>query len=143
MVSDQLSQKLAASIAFLNAKKFKDVIWSKLPSVTGGSPSLLLAYCKEDWGLPIIPLITGDSEVEDFDDYLNAADSVIKSFSGNNLSLDVSVDFTEIVVVDKANRKINFSTTANIEQLIQASEQWGLACNNSPDFKLDAYSAPF
>ncbi len=140
-VSEKLSQELAASIAFINSAKFKDKTWSKLPSTLGTSPSLLLAYCKEDLELPLTPLITGitaRSEVEDFEDYLDATESVLASFKGKNLSLDAVVDFIEIIVLDKANRKINFSTTAKIRELINAAEQWKQACRNSPNFKLFA-----
>lgn len=135
-VSDELSQVLAASMVFINLPKFKDKTWSKLPSILGASPSLLLAYCKEDWGLPLTPLITGDSEVDDFDDYIDVAESVLASFKGKDLSLDAAVDFIEIIVLDKANRKINFSTTAKVGKLIRAAEQWKQACQNSPNFKL-------
>lgn len=137
-VSDKLSQEMAASIAFINSPKFKDKIWSKLPSVLGASPSLLLAYCKEEWDLSLTPLITGESEVDDFDDYLDATDSVLASFKGKDLSLDMLVDFAEIIVLDKANRKINFSTTAKVGELIRAAKQWKQACQNSPEFKLYA-----
>ncbi len=138
-VSDKLSQKLAASIAFINLPKFKDQTWSKLPSTLGASPSLLLAYCKEDLELPLTPLITGittKSEVDDFEDYLDATESVLASFKGKSLSLDAVVEFIEIIVLDKANRKINFSTTTKIRDLILAAEQWKQACQNSPGFKL-------
>ncbi|MCU7937063.1 MAG: hypothetical protein KZQ99_19675 [Candidatus Thiodiazotropha sp. (ex Dulcina madagascariensis)] len=137
-ISDKLSQKLAASISFINSAKFKDKTWSKLPSILGASPSLLLAYCKEDWEIPLTPLITGESEVNDFDDYLDATDSVLASFKGKNLSLDAAVDFAEIIILDQANRKINFSTTTKVSQLIRAVEQWQQACQNSPSFKLYA-----
>lgn len=137
-VSDELSQKLASSIAFINSEKFKDKIWSKLPSTIGGSPSLLLVYCKESWDLSLTPLITGESEVDDFDDYIDATDSVMSSFKGRNLSLDIVVNFAEIIVLDKANRKINFSTTAKIRELIHAADQWKQACSNYPDLKLYA-----
>jgi len=137
-VSDKLSQELAASIVFINSERFKDQTWSKLPSTHGTSPSLLLAYCKEDWELPLTSLITGESEVEDFEDYLDAAESVLASFRGKSLSLDAAVEFVEIIVLDKANRKINFSTTAKVSELIYATEQWKLACLNSPSFKLYA-----
>ncbi len=132
-LSNNLCQKLAASILFINSGKFKEKTWSRLPS-----SSLLLAYCKKDWNLPITPLITGVSEIEDFDDYLDATESVLASFKGKNLSLDVVVDFTEIIKVDKANRKINFSTTAKLSKLIRAADEWKQACINSPSFKLYA-----
>ncbi|MBL1292382.1 MAG: hypothetical protein COB61_000755 [Thiotrichales bacterium] len=135
-VSDKLSQELAASIAFINLEKFKNKIWSKLPSTLGASPSLLLAYCKEDWDISLTPLITGESDIEGFEDYLDATESVIASFKGKDLGLDVAVDFTEIIVLDKANRKINFSTTTNIDELIRAAEQWKQACQNFPCLKL-------
>ncbi len=140
-VSSTLSQKLAASVAFINLPKFKNKTWSKLPSALGASPSLLIAYCKENFELPLTPLITGvteKSEVEDFEDYLDASESVLDLFKGNELILDAAVDFIEIIVLDKANRKINFSTTAKVKELIYASEQWRRACQNSPDFKLYA-----
>lgn len=135
-ISDKLSQELAASIAFINSAKFKDKNWAKLPSTLGASPSLLLAYCKEEWDLTLTPLITGESEVDDFDDYLDATESVLASFRGKNLSLDAVVDFAEIIVLDKANRKINFSTTTKVGKLKHAAEQWKQACQNSPSFKL-------
>ncbi len=137
-VSEELSQKLAASIAFINLAKFKDKTWSKLPSTTGASPSLLLAYCREDWELPLTLLITGASEIDDFDDYLDATESMLATIRGKELSIDAVVEFSEIIVLDKANRKINFSTTARIDQLIQSVEQWQLACKNLPSFKLYA-----
>jgi len=140
-LSDKLSQKLAASIAFINLPKFKNQTWSKLPSTLGASPSLLLAYCKEDWNLPLTPLITGvtaKSEVDDFEDYLDASESVLALFKGNELILDAVVEFIEIIVLDKANRKINYSTTAKVGELVCAAEQWKQACQNLPDFKLYA-----
>jgi len=140
-LSDKLSQKLAASIAFINLPKFKNQTWSKLPSALGASPSLLLAYCKEDLDLPLTPLITGvtaKSEVDDFEDYLDASESVLASFKGNELTLDAVVEFIEIIVLDKANRKINYSTTAKVGELVCAAEQWKQACQNLPDFKLYA-----
>jgi hypothetical protein len=60
------------------------------------------------------------------------------SFKGKNLSLDAAVDFVEIIKVDKANRKINFTTTTRIKKLIQATEGWQQSCKNTPDFKLSA-----
>ncbi len=130
-LSTKLSQNLAASIDCISSSKFKDRTWSKLPS-----SSLLLAYCKEDWSLPLVPLITGESEVEDFDDYIDATESVLASFKGKDLSLDAVVDFVEIIKVDKANRKINFSTTTRVRELIHAAEQWKQACLNTPNFQL-------
>jgi hypothetical protein len=130
-LSRSLSQKLAAGISFLTSDKFKNKTWAKLPS-----SSLLLAYCQDDHNLAVTPLITGESEVEDLDDYLDVTESVLASFRGTELFLDASVDFFEIIKVDKANRKINFSTTAKIKKLIQAAEDWQKTCINSPDFKL-------
>ncbi len=132
-VSKDLSQKLAAGISFVTSEKYKDITWSKLPS-----SSLLLAYCRANYDLPITPLITGKSEIEEFDDYIDATESVLASFQGTDLNLDSAVDFVEIIKVDKANRKINFSTTARIGQLIQAVKNWKEACGNSPDFRLFA-----
>ncbi len=137
-VSDKLSQKLAASISFINSAEFKDKTWSKLPSILGASPSLLLAYCKEDWEIALTPLITGESEIDDFDDYLDATESVLAAFTGRVLNLDPVVDFAEIIILDKANRKINFSTTTKVSQLIRAVKQWQQACQNFPSFKLYA-----
>ena len=140
-ISDKLSQKLAASIVFINLPKFKNKIWSKLPSILGASPSLLLAYCKEDWELSFTPLITDvntQSEVDNFEDYLDASESALALFKGKDLDLDAVVDFVEIIVLDKANRKINFSTTARVGELIYAAKQWKRACQNSPDLKLYA-----
>jgi hypothetical protein len=132
-LSKSLSQKLAAGISFLTSEKFKKTTWAKLPS-----SSLLLAYCRDNYNLPVTPLITGESEVDDLDDYFDVTNSVLMSFKGENLSLDAAVDFVEIIKVDKANRKINFTTTTKIKKLIQATESWQQACNNTPDFKLFA-----
>jgi len=137
-VSDKLSQQLAASIAFINLEKYENKIWSKMPSILGGPPSLLLAYCKEDWDLSLTQLITGESDIEDFEDYLDATESVLAAFNGKNLGLDIVIDFAEIIALDKANRKINFSTTVKVEELIHAAEQWKQACQNAPSFKLYA-----
>ncbi len=132
-LSEQLSLKLAASILFINSEKFKDKAWSKLPS-----SRLLLAYCKDDFGLMLTPLVTGESEVEDFDDYLDATESVLASFKSRSLSLDSVVDFFELIKIDDGKHKINFSTTAKVDQLIQAVKKWQQACQNSPDLKLYA-----
>jgi len=50
-VSKDLSQQLAAGISFVTSEKYKDVTWTKLPS-----SSLLLAYCRANYDLPITPL---------------------------------------------------------------------------------------
>lgn len=135
-LSEKLSQQLAAGIAFINDEKYKDKLWTKLPAAVGSSPSLLLAFCKEDVGLCLTPLITGESEVDDFDSYQDASESVIESFRGKSLSLDAVVDFFEVIVVDKANRKINFSASTRIGQLINSTKDWQAACSNTPNFKL-------
>ncbi len=132
-VSVELSRKLAAGISFVTSEKYKNIIWANLPS-----SGLLLAYCRENYDLPITPLVTGVSEVDDFEDYLDATESVLASFSGKDLSLDAVVDFVEIIKVDKANRKVNYSSAARIGQLIQAVEEWRQSCKNTPDFKLFA-----
>ena len=130
-LSEQLSYKMAASVRFLSRDEFKEHIWSRLPN-----SSLLLAFCHEDVNLEIIPLVTGSSEVEDFEDFLNATENIIAAFKGKDLSMDASVDFIEIVKVDKANRKVNFSTTTRVGHLIESVEFWKQACGNIPDFKL-------
>lgn len=132
-VSVNLSRKLAAGISFLTSEKYKNKTWANLPS-----SGLLIAYCRENYNLPVTPLVTGVSEVDDFEDYLDATESILASFTGNDLELDAVVDFVEIIKVDKANRKINYSSTARIGQLIQAVEEWREACKNTPDFKLFA-----
>jgi len=132
-MSETLDQELAGSIEFITSSKFKDSTWAKLLT-----PSLLVAYCKEDWSLPLTPLITGESEIEDFDDYLDAANSVLATFNGKNVNLDETVDFIEIIKVNDGNHKIDFSTTASIGQLIKAVNNWKQACQNSPCLKLFA-----
>jgi hypothetical protein len=132
-VSVELSRKLAAGISFLTAEKYRNKTWANLPS-----SGLLLAYCREDYDLPITTLVTGESEVDDFEDYLDAAESVLASFRAKDLSLDALVDFLEIIKVDKANRKINYSSSTRIGQLVQAVGEWRKACKNTPDFKLFA-----
>lgn len=132
-LSVELSRRLAAGISFLTSEKYKNITWANLPS-----SGLLLAYCREDYDLPITQLVTGESEVEDLEDYLDATESVLASFKAKDLALDALVDFVEIIKVDKANRKINYSSSARIGQLIQAVEEWGKACKNVPDFKLFA-----
>ncbi len=130
-VSRQLCRKLAAGINYLCSEKFSGKTWSKLSGA-----GLLIAYCRSDLNIPIPVLITG--ELEDFDDYLDATESVLLSFKGKDLILDAAVDFIEIIKVDTANRKINFSTTASVQQLIKAVEHWQKACRNTPEFKLYA-----
>ncbi len=132
-VSTDLCQKIAAGISFLTSEKYKNITWVKLPSSV-----LLIAYCREDYDLPITPLVTGVSEIDDFEDYLDATESVLASFRAKDLALDALVDFVEIIKVDEGNRKINYSSSAKIGQLIQAVEEWRQACKNTPDFKLFA-----
>lgn len=135
-LSDELSQKLAASIAFLSSEKFKGKTWSKLSSSTGTSPSLLIAYCRDDLSLAITPLITGDSDIDDLDDYLDATETVLNLYNQSDCSPDAIVDIAEIIVLDKANRKVNFSSTSTLDKVSQAAKEWGAACTNTPDFKL-------
>lgn len=132
-MSETLGRELAGSIEFITSDKFKNKTWAKLPT-----SSLLVAYCKNNWSLPFTALVTGESEIEDFDDYLDAADSVLALFKGKDVSLDAVVDFIEIIKVNDGNHKVNFSTTAKIAELIHSAEQWKQACQNSPSFKLYA-----
>lgn len=135
-VSDELSKKLAASIAFLASEKYQGITWSKIPSTTGSSPSLLLAYCKDDLSLAVSRLITGNSDIEDFEDYQDATRTVLDLFDKSNCTPDAIVEIAEIIVLDKANRKINYSTTSSLGGVRQAADEWSLACRNTPDFKL-------
>ena len=137
-VSDELSKKLAASIALLSSDKYQGITWSKIPSSTGSSPSLLLAYCKDDLGLTVPKLITGGTDIEDFEDYQDATRTVLDLFDKSNCTPDAVVEITEIIILDKANRKINYSTASSLGEVSQAANEWSLACLNTPDFKLFA-----
>jgi len=137
-VSEELSTKLAATIALLSSDKFKDITWSKVPSSTGSSPSLLLAYCIDDLNLSVSKLITGSSEIEDFEDYQDATKTVLNLFHYSNCTPDAAVEIAEIIVLDKANRKINYSSVSNILELEKSANEWVDACKNTPQLKLYA-----
>lgn len=141
LIGKDLSQKLAASISFLSSDKLKGKTWSKIPSSTGSSPSLLLAYCKDNLNLSVTQLITGDSEIEDFDDYQDATQTVLDLFDRSNCTPDAAVEIAEIIVLDKANRKINYSTTSTLENVRLAAQEWVSGGNNTPNFKLRAQVA--
>jgi len=137
-LSDELSKKLAASIYLISEEKYKGKTWSKIPSSTGRAPSLLLAYCKDDLNLTVPQLITGGTDIEDFDDYQDATKTVLDLFDRSNCTPDAIVEVAEIIVLDKANRKINYSTTSTIGRIRQAADEWLSACNNVPNFELRA-----
>lgn len=137
-LSKELSTKLAATIALLSSDNNKGITWSKAPSSAGSSPSLLLAYCKEDLGLSVSKLITGSSEIEDFEDYQDATKTVLDLFHNSNCTPDAAVEIAEVIVLDKANRKINYTKSSKIEDLEKAANEWVNACKNTPLFKLYA-----
>ncbi|MBI3563190.1 MAG: hypothetical protein HY080_15900 [Gammaproteobacteria bacterium] len=137
-LSDELSKKLAASISLISSEKYKGKTWSKIPSSTGRAPSLLLAYCKDDLSLTLPRLITGEAGIEDFEDYQDATKTVLDLFDRSNCTPDAIVEIAEIIVLDKVNRKINYSTTSSIGRIRQAADEWLSACENVPDFKIRA-----
>jgi hypothetical protein len=130
-----ISEKLAAAIAFLTTEEKNGKTWKKIPSSTGTSPSLLLAYCKGKFDLAVTPAITG-GEIEDFDDYENATATVLALFDRRDCTPDDAVEICEIRVLDKANRKVNYTTSTSMGRLRNAARGWVSACNNTPDFKL-------
>ncbi|WP_020612860.1 hypothetical protein [Sediminispirochaeta bajacaliforniensis] len=132
-----IGEKLAASITFLTKDSLEGKTWKKIPSSTGSSASLLIGYCKSNFDLTITPIITG-GDIDDFDDYQNATKTVLDLFNKSNCTPDDVVEIAEIKVLDKANRKINYATSATIETLRKAANEWIKACNNCPDFKLFA-----
>ncbi len=132
-----IGEKIAASIVFLTKDSLEGKTWKKIPSSTGSSPSLLLSYCISNFNLTITPLITG-YDIDDFDDYQNATNTVLKLFEKSNCTPDDSVEIAEIAVLDKANRKVNYATSSTIGTLSKASKEWLKACKNLPDFKLFA-----
>ncbi len=136
-LSKLLGEKLAAGVVFLTTEDFEGKTWKKIPSSVGTSPSLLLAYCKSNFDLAIAPVITG-GDIDDFDDYANATESVLRLFDKSDCSPDDVVEICEIRVLDKANRKVNYSNTATIGKINDAATDWIKACNNVPDFKLFA-----
>ena len=138
-LSQQLSYKLAAAAAFLCRDSAKEKTWSSLPG-NKNAASLLLAFCLKKPNVAVTPLVTGQtaekSEIEDLDDYLHASEEVIGAFKGHGLKFDHQIDFVEIIAIDKANRKVNFKTTARVCDLEDAAASWGNACENAPDLKL-------
>lgn len=136
IVDKALINKLAASISFLASEKQKNITWKKIPSSTGSSPNLLLAYCVDDLSIPIGDLISPDPEMVDMDDYKDATETVLNLYSGSNLKPDSVVEVSEFIALDKANRKISFSFATDLQELMFAAEDWNRACKNSPDFKL-------
>lgn len=135
-VDKELINKLAASISFLANEKHKNITWRKAPSNTGKSPNLLLAYCVDDLSIPIGDLISPDPEINDIDDYKDATETVLKLYKGSSLKPDSVVEIAEIIALDKANRKVNFSFTTNLQELFLAADDWNEASQNSPAFKL-------
>jgi len=130
-----VGEKLAAAVAFLAADELDGKTWKKIPSSSGASPSLLLAYCKNHFDLAITPAITG-GEIEDFDDYENATATAIELFNKSDCSPDDAVEICEIRVLDKANRKVNYATSTSIGRLSRSANEWVFACKNTPDIKL-------
>ena len=130
-----VGEKLAAAIVFLTSDRLENKTWTKIPSSVGSSPSLLLAYCKSHFDLQITPAITG-GEIDDFDDYENATETVLELFKKSNCTPDDAVEICEIRVLDKANRKVNYSTTSSVGEVSSAANDWIRACKNVPDFKL-------
>lgn len=140
-INDILSKQLAAAIFLLTSDDKKNKTWSKIASNTGTTPALLVAFCREDIGFPIAPLITGrinNSDIEDFDDYLDATETVLGLLKTSDLSIDSLVELIEIAVIDKANRKVNYSRVSSVGELKMASMLWMSACNNSPEISLYA-----
>ena len=140
LVSKTLTQKLAASIAFLASEKQKDTTWRKTPASSGKSPNLLLAYCLDDASIPVGNLIAfGSSDVKNFEDYEEATKTVIRISDGrSDLKPESAVELAEIIALDKANRKINYAYSTDLAALFSAAKAWQAACKNVPDFQLFA-----
>ena len=135
-VDKKIAQKLAASIAFLASEKQKGITWKKVPASAGTQSNLLLTYCLDDTSIPLANLMAFESDVEEFDDYQQAAENVLNLFKNSDLKPDSSVEIAEIIVLDKSNRKVNFSYSTNLQNIFDAATEWSLACKNSPKFKL-------
>jgi hypothetical protein len=138
LVDEAITQKLASSIAFLTSQGLKGKTWSTLPAVVGSAPSLLLAYCKSNLSLTVTTLLTGESDIEDFDDYLDATQTVLKLYGESDCTPDDVIEIAEIIAMDKANRKINYSTSLTMARLKSAAIKWCEACRNRPNLTLMA-----
>lgn len=133
--SEKLCQKLAAAISQITSEDLQGQTWIKVASANGGPPSLFLAYCMDDLSFSLITLFSGkDSDIEDFEDYEIATERVLRLVRGKTLLPDAVVTIVEIAVLDKANRKINYSNFTTVEQLQNASIEWGKANMNTPHF---------
>lgn len=133
----RLSEKISAAILFLTSEQLRGITWKSIPSPSGSKTSLLLAYCRSKYDMSIIPAITG-GDVEDFDDYQDAAETVISLIKKGNCTPDDSVAICEVRYVDDGNRKINYSTISTVGKISRAANEWVSACKNIPTFKLFA-----
>ncbi len=137
-LSKKLSDELSASLTSLTSAQQEYKTWSKITPSIKKTSSLLLAYC-QNLNFTVIPLITGrqlNTEIEDFDDYKQATETVFKIYKGSDLKIDQSVNIIEVISLDKANRKIYYSTTSSINNLKDASKRWLTACEQTPDVRL-------
>ena len=132
-----LSEKISASLLFLTNEHLRGITWKSIPAPSGSKTSLLLAYCRSKYDMTIIPAITG-GDVDDFDDYKDAAETIISLLDRGNCTSDDSVAICEIRYVDDGNRKINYSTISTVGKISSAANDWVTACKNIPPFKLFA-----
>ena len=133
----KLSGNISAAISFLTNENLRGRTWNSVPAFSGSKTSLLLAYCRSKYDMAIIPAITG-GDIEDFDDYQDAAKTVISLLDRGNCTPDDAVAICEIRYVDDGNRKINYSTMSSLGEISRAANGWVTACKNIPSFKLFA-----
>jgi hypothetical protein len=140
--------RLAAAAEALTADEREGITWRSIPGESPKQTDLLLAFAEAAIDAPVVGIVAGEDEGDLAEEapgttFLNAGS--IAAFEKRTqrvveaVQAYVRADFTKTPVcvavlrkVDPANRKVAYSATPSLEELLQAARSWVEGQRNVP-----------
>lgn len=140
-VDKAFSNKLDSLVNRLTSQENRDKTWRPIASENPDQNDVLIAFCHENLGFPVLKLLTENDwwKNEELEDYIDSTREVISLIKAKSIKPNSLASFIILRKVDTANQKVVFSARHTISELEAASIKWQLATSNTPSFKLPIF----
>ncbi|MCK4342699.1 MAG: hypothetical protein KAY37_13360 [Phycisphaerae bacterium] len=130
-VARRIASRLQAAAEALGTTERKGKTWSRVPSDRPKQFDLLFAYVPR-----VEELNPASALAENAADFEELARRIIELSKGRDATVHGDAHFYVIRKLDRANKKIIYTTTSGVGALARAAECWTAGCRNVPPVEL-------
>ena len=130
------AERFQGAVEALTRGDWKDRTWRGIPGERPKQTDLFLAFVPAAPDAPIAVALGGDPDEdrEGEDEFASLAQRLTEAFKGRVLPRREEERLSLVVLrkLDPANRKVVYSATPTVGELLEAAERWSGGCRNVP-----------